>query len=60
MKKNNSPITAHTTNKVPLIMIGQGDVELREGILADLAPTLLEMMNLEKPNEMEGGESLIK
>ena len=58
-EKDNSPITAHTTNKVPLIMIGQGDVELREGILADLAPTLLEMMNLEKPNEMEG-ESLIK
>ncbi len=58
-EKDNSPITAHTTNKVPLIMIGEGNVELREGILADLAPTLLEMMNLEKPEEMEG-ESLIK
>jgi 2,3-bisphosphoglycerate-independent phosphoglycerate mutase len=56
---DNSPITAHTTNKVPLIMVGEGDVELREGILADLAPTLLDMMNLEKPSEMEGS-SLIK
>ena len=57
-EKDNSPITAHTTNKVPLIMIGEGNVKLREGILADLAPTLLDMMNLEKPKEMEG-KSLI-
>lgn len=58
-ERDNSPITAHTTNKVPLILVGQGDVKLREGILADLAPTLLEMMGLEKPKEMTG-QSLIR
>lgn len=58
-EKDNSPITAHTTNKVPLILVGEEDVELREGILADLAPTLLDLMGLKKPDEMTG-ESLIK
>lgn len=58
-EKDASPITAHTTNQVPLIMVGQETGNLREGILADLAPTLLEMMGLDKPKEMEG-ESLIK
>ena len=54
-------VTAHTTNKVPCIVIGQGDIELEKdsGKLADVAPTLLEMMNLELPKEMEG-KSLIK
>jgi len=52
------PFTAHTTNVVPLIAIGLGDVKLKEGRLADLAPTILEIMGLEKPEEMTG-ESLI-
>lgn len=58
-KKDNSPITAHTTNKVPLILVGDKDIKLREGILADLAPTLLEMMGLEKPKEMTGKSLII-
>ncbi|MCF6466647.1 2,3-bisphosphoglycerate-independent phosphoglycerate mutase [Clostridium sp. Cult2] len=58
-EKDNSPITAHTTNMVPLILVGEEDVKLREGILADLAPTLLDMMGLEKPKEMTG-QSLIR
>ena len=49
-----SPITSHTNNKVPLILVGAGDVKLQEGILADLAPTILELMDLEKPKEMTG------
>lgn len=57
-KVDGSVITAHTTNKVPLIYFGKEDVELKEGKLADLAPTLLKMMNLEKPVEMTG-KSLI-
>ena len=52
-------ITSHTTNKVPCIIVGAGDVSLIPGKLADIAPTLLEMMNLEQPEEMEG-ISLIK
>lgn len=53
------PHTAHTTNPVPVIMVGgPAGVRLRNGRLADLAPTLLELMSLEKPGEMTG-ESLI-
>lgn len=57
-KKDGSSITAHTTNKVPLILVGDENVNLREGILADLAPTILDLMGLEKPKEMTG-QSLI-
>ena len=53
------PFTAHTTNIVPLIGIGIGDRHLKEGRLADLAPTLLELLGLEKPAEMTG-ESLLR
>jgi 2,3-bisphosphoglycerate-independent phosphoglycerate mutase len=48
------PHTSHTTNPVPLLLIGGGDVSLREGRLADLAPTLLELMGMPKPAEMKG------
>ncbi|MGC9370668.1 MAG: 2,3-bisphosphoglycerate-independent phosphoglycerate mutase [Paracoccaceae bacterium] len=54
------PHTAHTLNPVPVILVGgPGGVHLRKGRLADLAPTLLELMNLPKPPEMTG-ESLIE
>ena len=56
--ENGGPFTAHTTNVVPLIGIGLGDKKLREGKLADLAPTILELLGLEKPDEMTG-ESLL-
>ncbi|HSU79405.1 MAG TPA: 2,3-bisphosphoglycerate-independent phosphoglycerate mutase [Candidatus Angelobacter sp.] len=53
------PQTAHTTNPVPVIVTRPG-VELREdGKLADLAPTLLDLLKVEKPKEMDG-KSLIK
>ncbi|MCI8291413.1 MAG: 2,3-bisphosphoglycerate-independent phosphoglycerate mutase [Clostridia bacterium] len=50
--------TAHTTNPVPLVLIGK-DVKIKEGRLADLAPTMLDLMGLDKPEEMTG-ESLIE
>ncbi len=54
-----SPFTAHTVFPVPLIVAGY-DCELKEGgRLADLAPTMLELLELPKPEEMDG-ESLIK
>ena len=56
--KTGEPHTAHTTNPVPLILYGVEGVKLKEGKLADLAPTMLEIMGLEKPKEMTG-ESLI-
>ena len=57
--KTGEPHTAHTTNPVPLILVGMDDVKLKEGKLADLAPTMLDIMGLEKPEEMTG-ESLIE
>ena len=56
--KTGEPHTAHTTNPVPLILVGKDDAKLREGKLADLAPTMLDLMGLEKPEEMTG-ESII-
>ncbi|MCV6594566.1 MAG: 2,3-bisphosphoglycerate-independent phosphoglycerate mutase [Silicimonas sp.] len=54
------PHTAHTTNLVPVALIGGPEnVTLAEGRLADLAPTLLELMGLEQPPEMTG-KSLIR
>ena len=52
--------TAHTTNVVPLILIGENDVKLKNGRLADLAPTLLDLMNLEKPDKMNGESLLVR
>ncbi|MEG2814330.1 MAG: 2,3-bisphosphoglycerate-independent phosphoglycerate mutase, partial [Oscillospiraceae bacterium] len=55
-----SPFTAHTTNKVPFVICGM-DAKLRDGgKLADIAPTMLEVMGLEKPAEMDGISLLIK
>ena len=54
------PHTAHTTNLVPVAIIGaQKGATLRNGRLADLAPTVLDLMGLEKPTEMTG-KSLIQ
>ncbi|MBQ9756303.1 MAG: 2,3-bisphosphoglycerate-independent phosphoglycerate mutase [Clostridia bacterium] len=58
-----SPFTAHTTNKVPLIVVGKEfeGKKLREGgILADIAPTLLDMMGEKVPKEMTGKTLLIR
>jgi 2,3-bisphosphoglycerate-independent phosphoglycerate mutase len=53
------PHTAHTTNPVPVVLVSDKKVSLAEGRLADIAPTLLELMGLPKPAEMTG-TSLIK
>lgn len=54
-----NPMTAHTTNPVPVIVTKQG-LELREdGILGDLAPTMLTLLNVAQPKEMTG-KTLIK
>ena len=56
--KTGEPHTAHTTNPVPLVLVGK-DAKLKEGRLADLAPTMLDLIGIEKPAEMTG-ESLIE
>ncbi len=58
--EDGSPFTAHTTNPVPLLVAGAGDVKLREdGRLADIAPTMLSLMGLEKPEEMTGSSLIL-
>ena len=53
------PHTSHTTNPVPVIVFGApAGATLHDGRLADLAPTVLQLMNLPKPAEMTG-ESLL-
>lgn len=60
LDSNDKPFTAHTTNLVPFC-INRTDIKLRqkEGKLADIAPTILELLGAEKPAEMSG-ESLIE
>lgn len=56
-----NPHTAHTTNPVPFILVNYGDVKLREGgCLADIAPTLLDIMELPQPAEMTGKSLIVK
>ena len=54
-----SPMTAHTTNPVPFILCGAG-TELRKGRLADIAPTILDVMGLACPEEMDGKTLIVK
>ena len=57
--KTGGPHTAHTTNPVPVALVGgPKDATLRNGRLADLAPTLLQLMTLDQPSDMTG-KSLI-
>ncbi len=58
VEPDGSPFTAHTTNLVPCCVVGAGQVKLRDGRLADLCPTMLDLMGLDQPAEMTG-QSLI-
>ena len=51
--EDGEPFTAHTTDLVPFYIVG-ASVQLRDGRLADIAPTMLDLMGLEKPAEMDG------
>lgn len=62
IKDDGSPHTAHTTYLVHLCYVGAdaGDVWLKEGILADIAPTLLALLGVEKPEAMTGSSLLVQ
>lgn len=49
-----SPNTAHTTNPVPIIMVDNNQIPVKKGVLGDIAPTILELMGIEKPAVMTG------
>jgi 2,3-bisphosphoglycerate-independent phosphoglycerate mutase len=54
-----TPQTAHSTNPVPFILVG-ADVKLRPGRLADITPTILDLMGIEKPDLMTGESLIVK
>ena len=55
-----SPMTAHTTNLVPFILCGAGTELRTDGRLADIAPTILDVMGLACPPEMDGKTLIVK
>lgn len=62
-EEDGSPFTAHTTNRVPLIYVNDdnSNTKLRsDGKLCDLSPTILDILGLEKPQEMTGTSLIIK
>ena len=54
MNPDGSPHTAHTTNPAPVLVVSNREIEVRDGILADVAPTILNLMEIEQPSEMTG------
>ena len=56
IKEDGSPHTAHTTNLVHLVYIGEDyeGVQLNDGILADIAPTILDLLGIAPPDDMNG------
>ena len=57
----NLPHTSHTCNKVPLILISKNkNYKLRDGRLADIAPTILELISIKSPQNMSGKSLLVK
>ncbi len=62
IKSDGSPHTAHTTNLVHLVYVAQDapGIELKDGILADISPTILDMLKLEVPDSMSGSSLISK
>jgi 2,3-bisphosphoglycerate-independent phosphoglycerate mutase len=58
-EKNQCPHTAHTDNLVPLVVLGDRDLQLRDGKLADVAPTILRRVGM-SPSEQMTGENLAR
>lgn len=49
-----TPNTAHSLNPVPCFVLGESGIQLKDGVLADVAPTILKLMNIQAPTEMSG------
>lgn len=63
LNEEGKPKTSHTTNKVPFIMANAPkgwSLKKQDGVLGDVAPTVLEAMGLPKPDEMDGHSLLVK
>jgi 2,3-bisphosphoglycerate-independent phosphoglycerate mutase len=55
-----SPNTAHTTNPVPFILVDDEKLNIQDGVLGDIAPTILELMGVEQPEAMSSHSLLVK
>ena len=63
LNEEGKPKTSHTTNKVPFVMANAPEgwsLKKTDGVLGDVAPTVLSVMGLPQPDEMEGHSLLIK
>ncbi len=60
LNADGTPNTAHSTNPVPVILLDDKGFGIRDGILADVAPTILDLMGIEKPAEMTGSSLLVR
>ena len=63
LNEEKTPKTSHTTNKVPLVMLNAPkgcSLKETDGVLGDVAPTVLDVMGIEKPEEMTGHSLLIR
>ncbi|KAI7131450.1 hypothetical protein KC352_g31187, partial [Hortaea werneckii] len=63
LTEKKTPKTSHTTNKVPFVMANAPagfSLKKKEGVLGDVAPTVLEVMGIEKPAAMDGNSLLVK
>ena len=60
MLNNNKIVTSHTNNKVPFIICNYGNYKLKDGNLYDIAPTILDILNIKKPKEMTGNSLIIR
>ncbi len=63
LNEQGTPKTSHTTNKVPFVMANAPEgwsLKKKDGVLGDVAPTLLAVMGLEQPEDMTGASLLIK
>ena len=54
INQDGSPNTAHSLNPVPIVFVSENPVKLKDGILADIAPTILNLFNIKTPKEMSG------
>ena len=57
--EDGKPFTAHTTNPVPVVITDK-NIKIRKGILSDLAPTILDLLDIEKPEEMTSSSIIVK
>jgi 2,3-bisphosphoglycerate-independent phosphoglycerate mutase len=63
LNEEGKPKTSHTTNKVPFVMANapkSWSLQKKDGVLGDVAPTVLDVMGIPKPEEMGGSSLLVK